>query len=80
MSHANEGVWGSGAVPEAAQLHPLTEAVDPQPTMEVAELQSTNAAVSSTGGFSDAELGGPTPKEMQAHRQATRPGAGGLGC
>jgi len=40
------------------------EAVDPQPTTEAAEPQSTNAAVSSTGGFSDAELDGLTPKEI----------------
>ena len=39
--------------------------MDPQPTTEAADPQPTNAAVSSTGGFLDAELDGLAPKETQ---------------
>ena len=68
VSHAHEGVW-AGAAPEAAQSQPLTGAVDPQPTTEAVEPQRT---VSSTGGFSDAELGAPTPEEMQVAIEGDR--------
>ena len=46
--------------------------MDPQLTTEAAEPQPTNAAVSSTGGFSDAELESPTPKEMQVAIEGDR--------
>ena len=59
MSHAHEGVW-AGAAPKAVDPHPATEAVEPQPT------------VSSTGGFSDAELDAPTPEEIQVAIEGDR--------
>jgi len=58
MSYAREGVW-AGAAPEAVDPQPTTEAVEPQPT------------VSSTGGFSDAELDAPTTEKMQVAIGAT---------
>ena len=61
-----------GAVPEAAQSPPLTEAVDPQPTTEAAEPQPTSEAASSTGGFSDAELDAPTRKDTQVAIEGDR--------
>ena len=59
MSYAHEGIW-AGAAPDA---------VDPQPAMEAAEPQPT---VSSTGGFSDAELDAPTPEGTQVAIEGDR--------
>ena len=76
MSHAHKGVWAGG--PEAAQPLPLTGAVDPQPTTEAVDPQphtgalEPQTAVSSAGGFSDAELGALTPEEIQVAKESDR--------